>query len=290
MLWTHDRSPRPALCAALLLSIAPAIEAQSKLQLKVFTSGPEGFSVNSTLIYVEKDAILIDAQFTLSEAQKLVATISETGKNLTTIYITHAHPDHYFGLAVLKPAFPNARIVALPVTVAGIKAGWDNRVKAWTAEFGGIVPPAGAILPEELQGNTLKLEGETLEILGGVQGDGPNNSFVWIPAIRGVVAGDIVFSGAYPPVAKNHDEWRRAIDRLTALKPVTVVPGHQVAGAKNDASTLDFMRNYMRDYDAALLSSLTAEDFKQKLKSQYSNLGLERLLDSSAQAAFPAGK
>ena len=91
--------------------------AQSHFEIRVHTGhGVNGYDVNSTMISGEKDMIVIDPQFSLSEAHRLAAEILESKKNLTTIYITHPHPDHFFGLAVLKQAFPNARAVALPAT------------------------------------------------------------------------------------------------------------------------------------------------------------------------------
>ena len=143
------------------LATASALSAQSKLHLRVFTSGPNGFSVNSTLIYGDKDAVLVDTQFVMSEAYRVAAMILESKKNLTTVYITHGHPDHYFGIVALKQAFPKAKFVALPATVAAIGNGWEGRLKNWTPEFGFNLPATGPILPDELQGNTLTLEGET---------------------------------------------------------------------------------------------------------------------------------
>ena len=85
-----------------LLAVAAVASAQSKLQLKVHTGkGVNGYDVNSTMISGEKDMLVIDPQFSLSEAHRLTAEILESKKNLTTIYMTHPHPDHLFGLAVL---------------------------------------------------------------------------------------------------------------------------------------------------------------------------------------------
>jgi len=97
------------------LALAVAATAQSKLQLKVHHgAGVNGYYVNSTMISGDKDMLVIDPQFSLSEAHRLAAEILESKKNLVTIYVTHLHPDHLFGLAVLYQAFPSARIVALP--------------------------------------------------------------------------------------------------------------------------------------------------------------------------------
>ncbi len=113
---------RVLLAIALVwLGLLPSAQAQSKLQLTVFTGkGVSGYDVNSTLISGDKEMLLIDAQFSLSSAHRLAAEILESGKQLTTIYVTHSHPDHLFGLAVVKQAFPQARIVALPQAAAAV--------------------------------------------------------------------------------------------------------------------------------------------------------------------------
>src|SRR5436309_15880602 len=112
------------------LVLAVTATAQTKLQLKVHHGpGQTGYDVNSTMISGEKDILVIDPQFSLSEAHKLAAEILESKKNLSLIYITHPHPDHMFGLAVLHQAFPAAKIVALPATVNAAKPGWPARQK-----------------------------------------------------------------------------------------------------------------------------------------------------------------
>ena len=280
------------LAGLVVLAASCAAEAAPpKLHLQVVTSPPEGIAVNSTLIYGEKDAILIDAQFRLSDAHRLVATILESKKNLTTVYVTHPHPDHYFGLVVIRQAFPNTKFVALPKCVEGIKASWEGRVKAWKPQYGDNIP-SQPIIPDALDGNTLTLEGETLQVFGPLQGDTPgDNSYVWIPSLKAVVGGDILFSGTHfvyaPMPAAQKKDWANTIDQIAALKPEIVVPGHQIAGAPNDASVLAFMKKYMRDSDEAQASSKTAAEFLSKMKTLYPNLGIDGLLNISASAAFP---
>lgn len=76
------------------------------LSTKVFFSDEEAFEVASVIVMGKTDAVLIDAQWTLSSAHRVIAEIIDTGKKLTTIYLTHAHPDHYFGAGVIADAFP----------------------------------------------------------------------------------------------------------------------------------------------------------------------------------------
>src|SRR5580704_1872619 len=235
------------------IALATAISAQSKLKLTVHTGrGANGYDVNSTMISGEKDMIVIDPQFSLSEAHRLAAEILESKKNLATIYITHPHPDHLFGLAVLKQAFPSARIVALPATVNAAKTGWPARQKFWLPTYGNNIPGPDPVLPEELSSPLLTLEGEQFPITGGVQGDGPGNSFVFVPSLKAVVAGDTVFDRVYfgVPKDKAREDWMKTLDQIAALQPAVVIAGHEGPGATRDLSAIAFMKKYIADWDA----------------------------------------
>src|SRR4030043_375866 len=78
---------------------------------RTFFSDEKGFEVASVIVMGKTDAALIDAQWTLSNAHRVIAEIAETGKQLKTIYVTHAHPDHYFGLGIIAEAFPSAEVM-----------------------------------------------------------------------------------------------------------------------------------------------------------------------------------
>ena len=206
------------LASLFLLAVSSVPATASQLHLQVITSPPDGISVNSTLIYGDKDAVLIDTQFRLSDAHRVVAAILESKKNLTTVYVTHPHPDHYFGLVVIRQAFPNAKFVALSKVVDGIKASWQNRVNAWKPQYGDNIP-SNPIIPDALEGNTLTLEGETLQVFGPLQGDSAgDNSFVWIPSLKAIVGGDTLFSGAhfvYAPMSSTQKkDWMATIDQM----------------------------------------------------------------------------
>jgi len=273
-----------------IIALATAASAESKLQLKVHTGrGMNGYDVNSTMISGKKDMLVIDAQFGLSEARSLAAEIHASKKNLTTIYITHPHPDHYFGLAVLKQEFPNAKIVALPATVNGIKTGWPARQKFWFPTYGNNIPGPDPVLPEELSAPALTLEGESFPITGGVQGDGPGNSFVYISSLKAVVAGDTVFDRVYfgVPKDKAREDWMKTLDQISALKPVILIPGHEGPGAKHDLSAIAFMKKYIADWDANVAASKDAAQMRARVIKQYPGLGMEFTLNDRVAAFFP---
>src|SRR5947209_17162565 len=119
----------PMSALLLLFVAASSARAETKLTTQVFTSSPQGFLATSTLIAGEKEAVLVEGQFTLSDAHRLVGMILDSKKTLTTVYVTHDHPDHYFGAVVIKEAFPKVKVVALPAVVAEIKKTWAEKVK-----------------------------------------------------------------------------------------------------------------------------------------------------------------
>jgi len=285
----------PAAPATPTAPVAPSAPsggtgaAPSKLQVQVLTGTPAGFFVNSTLVTGEKDAILIDADFTLADAHRTAAAVLDSKKNLTTVYITHWHPDHYFGLVVLKQAFPKAKLVALPETVAEIKKTAKAKVKQWQPMYGDGIP-SQPVIPAPLHGKTLTIEGETLEIHGGVQGDSPNNSYVWIPSIKTVIAGDIVYHGIHPWTAETNAAqraaWLKSLDELSALGATTVVAGHKDPKTKDDAAGIEQTRAYLKAFDEALAASKTADELEAKMKAKYPDLQMDIIVHFGAAAQF----
>jgi len=277
--------------AALALGAVPA-RAQSKLTVQVLTASPQGFLVDSTLVSGEKDAILVDAGFTLADAHRFAGAILDSKKNLTTVYVTHFHPDHYFGLAVLKQAFPKAKLVATASTVADIKKSAKDKVKQWAPMYGANIP-AQPVVPAVLAGKTLTLEGQTLEIHADVQGDAPHNSYVWIPSIKTVITGDIVYHGVHVWTAETDMEarkaWLKTLDELSALNATTVVPGHKDPSTKDDASGITATADYLKSFDQALASSKSADELEGKMKAKFPTLALDVVLHFGAAAQF-AGK
>lgn len=278
------------IAAAVAFAIGSP-RAQSKFTLKVHTGrGQTGYDVNSTMISGEKDMLVIDPQFSLSEAHKLAAEILESKKNLAVIYVTHPHPDHLFGLAVLKEAFPAAKIVALAATVNAAKTGWPARQKFWFATYGNNIPGPDPVLPEALAEPVLTLEGEQFPITGGVQGaDGPGNSFVYIPSLNAVATGDIVFDHVYFGVPRDaaRANWLKTIDQIAALKPAVVIPGHEGPGATHDMKAVDFMKKYIADWDANVARSKDAAEMKANVLRQYPGLGMDFTLNDRVATYFP---
>ncbi|MEO8704523.1 MAG: MBL fold metallo-hydrolase [Kofleriaceae bacterium] len=280
------------LATLLVLALTATAHAETKLTTAVFTASPGGFQVNSTLVAGDKEAVLVDGQFDLADAHRLVAMILESKKTLTTVYVTHSHPDHYFGLAVIKQAFPKAKFVTTPAALAEIKKTWQAKVKQWGPLYGDLVPQKPE-LPVALKGTTITLEGQTLEIKSG-QGDSADNTYVWIPSIKTVIAGDIVYSGVHAwtaeTTAESRKAWQKTLDDITALAPTTVIAGHADPKLATTIASVKATKEYLTAFDAAVASSKTADEVQQKVKAKYGSLQLEIILTIGAGAAFPPAK
>ena len=163
----------------------------NSLSTKVFFSDEKGFSVASVIVMGKKDAVLIDAQWTLSNAHRVVTEILETGKNLTTIYVTHAHPDHYFGVGTIAAAFPNAKVVAIPSEADIINSQFFGKIEHWEGVIGAQNVCRETTKINSLSENYFELEGQRLEIISKVMGDMRYNTMVWIPSIKTLYASDV---------------------------------------------------------------------------------------------------
>ena len=95
---------------------------------------------SATLIFGQRDAVLVDAFLTVEQAAALVEWVAASGKNLTTIYVTHGHGDHFFGIGAVLNRFPNARAMATPdVLVTVVAAIFSKKVA--------LMGPAAALGP-----------------------------------------------------------------------------------------------------------------------------------------------
>src|ERR1700679_1938073 len=115
---------------------------------------------SATLIFGQQDAVLVDAFLTIEQAATLVEWVAASGKNLTTIYITHGHGDHFFGIGALLNRFPKARAVATPDVVESMRrqASPEFVSSFWKARYPGQIPEH-LLIAEELKGNVIQLEG-----------------------------------------------------------------------------------------------------------------------------------
>ncbi|MBT3069132.1 MBL fold metallo-hydrolase [Rhodoferax sp. U11-2br] len=260
---------------AASLAIAFTAQAAQPLSIKVYNAGGNSFNVNSALVYGEKDALVIDAGFTRADALRIAANVLDSGKQLTTIYVSQADPDYYFGVETLKTFFPQADVVSTPAVLAKLTAKLAGKVAFWGPKMGANAPHT-PVVPRALEGNTLTLEGQAIEIRG-TQGLLAHRPYVWIPSIQAVVGNIGVFGNMHvwtadTQTAAERAAWVAQLDEMAALKPALVVPGHMKAGSAVDASAISFTKDYLLSFEKNLAASKTSAELINAMKKTYPQL------------------
>lgn len=250
----------------------------NSLTTRAFFSDEEGFEVASVIVMGKDDAILIDTQWTLSNAYRVAAEILETGKCLKTIFVTHAHPDHYFGLGHIAETFPQARVTALPEDARLINKQFFGKLEHWEKVIGATNVCRKEVKIEPLPQNYLELEGQRIEIIPHLMGDMKYNSAVWIPSIKTLVGSDVLFNQAHPftceLTAEERQQWIQAIDRLENMDAEIIIPGHQRPGLPFDTSSFDFTRDYLTATDEVLVETHDVAGFYYAMVKHFPNANL----------------
>jgi glyoxylase-like metal-dependent hydrolase (beta-lactamase superfamily II) len=210
--------------------------------------------ISATLIAGERDAVLVDPLMTVDQARGLVDWVSASGKNLTTIYITHGHGDHWFGAATLLGRFPDARAVAMPSVVDQMhkQMAPDFVESFWNPRFPGQIPER--IVPAEaLTSDTIDLEGNDLVAIELGHTDTDDTTCLHVPSIGLVIAGDAAYNDVHLYLAESPAEgrraWLRALDTIDALRPRAVVAGHKRPDRPDAPKILDETRQYILDFE-----------------------------------------
>ena len=255
---------------------------------KVFTSTDDQFWTNSVIIEGTHEVMLVDAQLTKTSAEKVLLQIKETKKPLSIIYITHEHADHFLGLEVFKEAYPRVRIIANSAVVDRINKVYQEKIDKWKTILGsGATSQVVAI--EKFDGNFIKFENSKIEILKNIQGDTDENTMLWIPGQRILIAGDVVFNNMHVYTAETNSKargkWLNSLNKIRELKPSVVIPGHSKVGAPLDASTaVDFTENYLLVFEEELKKVKDPESLINTMKERFPSADLLLAIERGAKA------
>jgi glyoxylase-like metal-dependent hydrolase (beta-lactamase superfamily II) len=283
-----------AVCSAVisplfLISFPSAFASgQYRFSIKVFTSPDDQFWTNSVIIEGTHEVMLVDAQLTKTSAEKVLQQIEETKKPLSTIYVTHAHADHFLGLEVFKEAYPGVRIIAASAVVDRIDMVYQEKIDKWKKILGsGATSHAVAI--SRFDGNFIEFEGAKIEVLKDIQGDTDENTMLWIPRQRILIAGDVLFNDMHVYTAetdsKARGKWLNSLQKIRELKPSVVIPGHSKVGAPLDASTaVDFTENYLLVFEKELKTAKDADSLVRTMKERFPSSDLLLAIERGAKA------
>jgi glyoxylase-like metal-dependent hydrolase (beta-lactamase superfamily II) len=261
---------------------------QHEFSIKVFTSRDDQFWTNSVIIEGTHEVMLIDAQLTKANAESVLQELRETHKPLSIIYITHDHADHFLGLEVFREAYPRVRIIANHAIVDRINEVYQEKVDKWKKVLGsGATSHVVAI--GNFDGNFINFDGSRIEVLKHIQGDTDENTMLWIPGQRILIAGDVVVNDMHVYTAetdsKARGKWLASLNKIRDLRPSVVVPGHSKVGAPLDASTaVDFTERYLLAFEEELRKAKDADGLMNTMKERFPSADFLLALERGAKA------
>jgi glyoxylase-like metal-dependent hydrolase (beta-lactamase superfamily II) len=247
---------------------------------------------SATLIYGARDAVLVDTLLTFDQNRALAEWVRESGKNLTTIYITHGHGDHFFGIAQLQTLFPNSKAVATPnaVEVMRRQASADVVASFWGARYPGQIPEH-LVIAEELKSNVIELEGHELVAIELGHTDTDHTTCLHVPSLGLVVAGDSVYNDTHLYLAESdagtRKEWIAALDTIERLKPRAVIAGHKKPQRDDCPEIIEETRQYIRDFERIGEASSTARQLYNRMLEIYPDRANPGSLWNASRVAKP---
>ncbi len=258
----------------------------------VFTADPQGGLVDSTVLLGEEKAVLIDAQMNVPNAARLADVIAATGRELETIFITHKHPDHNLGLAVIMDRFPNARPVTHPAIQPVLADALQPMLEGMSANAPAGVFADRVIVPEALEADHILLKGDRIEVLDPMHGDTELISALHVPALDTLIASDFVYADTFAWTAENTTPervalWLESLDVLEAIGASTIVPGHRLESSPNDATGIAQTRAYLAQWRDALDKAGSADELRALMQEGNNGFGMGFALENAVAAVFP---
>lgn len=197
----------------------------AELTIQSYPSDIAGPAVDSHLIFGSKEAVLVDGQLFKADAAKVIALVKASGKTLTTVFLTHAHPDHYLGLDPIHAAFPQAKVVTTAAVLAELEAKAPGTFMYLKGSFTDQIADA-LTTPEVLAGDTILIDGQALTVIEAPHaGESGSAAALVLSGEKTLIAGDLVYHDVHLVLAEC--AWQGWLDNLTAVKAMGFETGLQ---------------------------------------------------------------
>lgn len=241
---------------------------------------------NATHIIESEHAIvLVDGQFLVPFAKQFRDYADSLGKPIERLYLSHRHPDHWFGLAT---AFSDIDIFALPETISFIKEHGEETRKDHLAKLGNLAPDR-VVVPKRVA----RLGEETIDGIDYIFSKVTDTEIdflltIQLPDVGVNIPQDLIYSGTHPYLTKDMEHWIHVLDDFLISDDDLFLPGHGLPADKYEvARNIEYLAAAKQAFD----SGLTKDAFKDFLLRRYPerkcpgifDIYLPRLFDGASQ-------
>lgn len=280
MLVTPFRNLRLIWSLSLLAALAAC---RAPLEVRTYSSDASS-SINAHLLLGEREAVLIDTGFLRTDAERIVELIRSSGRELSFIIYTHAHPDHYFGADIIRDAFPGVPIEATLTVYLDFQANAQATFNTYKAQLGNqiadrLIPPFP--LPADGTGYRVEFEGHTLRLYEQPQaGESRGASVVEVDSPRVLMTGDVLYNNVHLVLAECQAAgWKQDLEWLRGLGHTTLYPGH--GPVAQGTAAIDAARDYLDAAVPILNAATSADEARALLTARFPNYAGSTLLDFS---------
>ena len=199
------------------------------------SSGSIDVQVDSHLVMGPNEALLVDGQLLAAEAQAVAQMITQSGRTLKAVFLTHAHPDHYAGFAVIQKAFPAAQFVTTAAVLADFQASAPGTFQYLQSALGNLVADH-LVTPTALSGTMLTIDGTSVQVIELPNaGESAHAAALGLPG-GALVSGDLLYDHVHLFLGEcKSDGWQKNLSAIQAMGFGTIYPGHGKAPVDTSA-------------------------------------------------------
>lgn len=249
------------------------------------TSPDDGERVNAQIVETTNKLVIVDTMLMRPYAKELRNYANSLGKPIDRVYITHAHPDHWFGLEF----FQDVESYSLPGTIEEIKFLAQLSIDFHHAQHGDLITDR-MFLPNNIaSAGDVQIDGVAFRLHEILTAEDLFMLAIDLPEEKVLIAQDLIYNKVHLFVGQTSqdgtlcfDGWIAALQKFKGMGYELVLPGH---GVPTDASVfeenihnIETMRN--------LVASSTGENFVQRTLEAFPEYGLKSMVEMSAYFLF----
>lgn len=263
------------------------LKTNAQIHVKSFLASEKSGLVGNYLLVDHNEALLVDAPMFKPDALSLIDTIKKIGVKLTTLFITHAHPDHYIGVSEIKAAFPEVHVVAQQEVAHEIAVNGRAIYDKIQKQFGENMP-APLIIPDSINTSTIRVGRTKLQILTFRDSEIDITTALWNKRQKQLFTADLVFNKVHLYMSsKRQNNWITQLNELEKLGAVNVFTGH---GGEANAEAIVQSRKYIEFFQKTLEETKDEQEITNRINAAFPGLRMPGYLKFSLKAYLPKPK